>query len=429
VNTAQRALTMGSLVLAGEVIYTLPYYLRRDYSQVFLAAADLTNTQLGTLSSMFGVFALLCYFPGGWLADRVSARKLLTVSLLSTGLGGIYLYTLPGYRELIALYAFWGVSSILTFWGALIKATRAWGGHGEQGRAFGILDGGRGVVGAILASVALATFATFDDTVAGLRTVIAIYAGAGLLAGVAVWLVVPEDETTTARDDDVGPSEPPLAKKGEHQLREVIRIRMVWLQAIVIFCAYSAYWGTFDLAAFAGDAFEMDEVSSAGLSTFGTWLRPVAAVSAGFIADKLSSGRTITFAFILLLATFLVFAVTPTGPSMVWLLWANTAALCAAAYALRGIYFALMEEGGIPVHLTGTAVGLVSILGYTPDIIVPLFSGHLLDTYSGATGHKIFFGCLAALCAVGLVAAIFARREAVKTALRSAALLSSKPAR
>lgn len=407
---------MGSLVLAGESIYTLPYYLRRDYALVITSAADLTNTQLGSLSSFFGVFALLCYFPGGWLADRVSARKLLTISLLSTGCGGLYMYTLPGYAELIALFCFWGISSILTFWGALIKATRAWGGHGEQGRAFGILDGGRGVVGAVLASIALATFATYDDEVTGLRTVIGLYAGAGILAGIAVWFAVPEDEMKTAREDDESPAEPVRAHRGEHQLREVIRIKMVWYQAIVIFCAYSAYWGTFDLSAFATDAFGQDKVFSAGLSTFGTWIRPVAALAAGFLADKISSGRAISIAFVLLILTFAVFALTPTGPSMVWLLWGNTAALCAAAYALRGIYYALMEEGGIPVHLTGTTVGLVSILGYTPDIIVPLATGYLLDTYSGATGHKIFFGGLAVLCIGGLVGAALARREALQVA-------------
>ena len=84
----------------------------------------LDNTQVGFLNSMFGLLALICYFPGGWLADRFSARKLLVVSLLATGLGGLYLATVPSYAELLALHAFWGVASILTFWAALIKATR-----------------------------------------------------------------------------------------------------------------------------------------------------------------------------------------------------------------------------------------------------------------------------------------------------------------
>jgi len=51
----------------------------------------------------------------------------------------------PSYLGVTAVFAFWGLSTILLFWAALQKATRISGGD-EQGQAFGLLDGGRGLL-------------------------------------------------------------------------------------------------------------------------------------------------------------------------------------------------------------------------------------------------------------------------------------------
>lgn len=401
---------MASLVLAGESIYTLPYYLRRDYATGIMEATGMSNTELGTLSSLFGVFALLCYFPGGWLADRFQARHLLTVSLATTAIGGLVLTTLPGYRVLLALFAVWGITSILTFWGALIKATRAWGGRKEQGRAFGILDGGRGLVGALLATLAVATFDSFGDTRSGLSAVIWLYTGAAFAAAVFCWFAVPADDG----DEPEGEA---VAAPDENRLRAVVRLPAVWLTAAVILTAYAGYWGTFDVAQYAEQGYGLSKGEAATVSTFGAWLRPFACVGAGFVADRFGASRTISGGFVVMIAAFTSFVLTPAGASTVWLLWVNTAGICAATFSLRGIYYALMEEGRVPLHLTGTAVGVVSIVGYTPDIFAPALLGILADAYPGAGGHRIFFTILAAGGVIGLVASLIAQRKRARRAV------------
>ena len=69
--------------------------------------------------------------------------------------------TIPSYPVLLGLYAWWGITTILTFWAALIKATRIWGGSEGQGKAFGLLDGGRGVTGGALAALFIAFILRF----------------------------------------------------------------------------------------------------------------------------------------------------------------------------------------------------------------------------------------------------------------------------
>ena len=77
-----------------------------------------------------------------------------------------------------------------------------------------------------------------------------------------------------------------------------------------------------------------------------------------------------------------------------------------AIFALRGIYFALLEEGEVPLAVTGTAGGVISAVAFTPDVFMPLLSGMLRDNYPGAEGYRYLFLITAVMCAVGLIASL-----------------------
>ena len=57
-------------------------------------------------------------------------------------------------------------------------------------------------------------------------------------------------------------------------------------------------------------------------------------------------------------------------------------------YAVRGIYWATLERCDVPDHVKGLAVGVISLVGYAPDIYLPLLRGALWTgcRASGATG-------------------------------------------
>jgi nitrate/nitrite transporter NarK len=394
-------LFIGSLVLAGESIYMLPY-LRKTFQTSMEATFGLSAFEVGTLNALFGVLALICYLPGGWLADRFSARRLLTVSLVATALGGVYMASRPGYAGLLAVHAFWGVFTILTFWAALIKATRLWSAPDAQGRAFGILDGGRGLVGAVLASAAALVFGLSASTEQGLVWVILLYSAACLVAAAAVWGLVPDDHETFSQRS-AG------EQGGRRALESVVqatRIPEVWLIAVVIFCAYLMFLGSYDFPAYAERGFDRSKEFGAWLGAFRDWLRPVAAIGAGLVADRFSTSRASALVFATLLAAWASLALVPAELSMIAVLWIQVAVVALGVFALRGIYYALLEESRIPLHLTGVAVGGISMLAYTPDIFAAMLSGWLVDTHAGVVGYRIYFGVMAAAAALGLAAAL-----------------------
>ena len=390
-----RWLYMASLILAGDSIYLL-VYMRQSYQTSMQEVFDITFTQLGVMNSMFGLLAITAYFAGGWLSDRVATRSLLVFSLFATGLAGYYMATIPSYPMLLVLHAFWGISTILTFWSALVKAARLWGAPADQGKTFGILDAGRGLVGAVMFSLGAWVYSRYVSVADGLVAVIVLYATASIVAGLFVLVFIPEDSAHGSLRSEKTES----AAMG--QMRIVVRLPAVWLQAFIILIAYWLYLGTFEFATFAEKSFGQDKVFGATLSAFREWLRPLSAIAAGLLADRIRPTRAVMICFVASTLGYGALATVPGEADLLWALWIQVATVAIAVFALRGIYFALMEESRVPLLLTGTAVGLVSTIGFTADIFAYPLVGWLLDSFGVTLGYRYYFTLLTGAAFTGV---------------------------
>lgn len=400
--SARRFLFIFTLVIAGEMVFGLPFHTARFFRPTLLEVFNFTNTQLGDLFAVYGVTAMLSYFPGGAIADRFSARTLLTVSLMATALGGVYMATFPGALQMGLLYGYWGITTIFLFWGALIRGTREWGGQSAQGAAFGILESGRGLVAAIFAALAVAVLAWYlpDDATlstdaerrAGLRTIVLLYSAVTFGAGVLAWFAIDDaGEVTRQRRN-------PFAG-----MAQVCRKPIIWAQAAVIVCAYCGYKGIDNYSLYAVQVLGMDEVEGARLAAYGAYSRPVAALAAGLIADRFGATRSIGVMFAVLCVAYALLSMSMPDVAGLTAIFVNLLVTYFAVYALRGIYFALLEETRTPRHITGAAVGMISLVGYTPEIFFAPIAGRILDATPGVGGHLNFFLFLSSVAACGVV--------------------------
>ncbi len=397
-----RYLLMLTFVIAGEIIFGLPFHTARFFRPTLLESFGFTNTQLGDVFAVYGVTAMLAYFPGGALADRYSARALLTLSLVATGLGGFYMATFPGAAGMAMLYAYWGITTILLFWAALIRATREWGGATAQGRAFGILDGGRGAVAAIFATLGVAVLAwKMPDSVelvsneqrrGAFRAVILVYSFAAIGTAAMTWLLIPA--RTPAGDSSRGLF---------HAAGSVVTRPLVWAQAAVIVCAYCAFKGLDNYSLYAVQVLGMNEVDGAQLSAFGSYIRPVAAIAAGVLADRWTASKIIGLSFAVLIVSYSLLSIAVPKGNGLAVIYANIVVSFFAVFALRAVYFALLEENRTPAHLTGAVAGMVSFVGYTPEIFFAPITGRILDATPGIGGHQNYFLFLAGVAVVGMI--------------------------
>ena len=417
-HLAHRFMFMVGLILAGEAVFALPFHLARFFRPTVLEVFQLTNTELGAVQGMYGIMAMLCYFPGGPLADRFPARKMLALSLWSTAAGGLYMATFPDYRGAAFLWAFFGVTTILFFWAALIRATRDWGGTDEQGRAYGILEGGRGLLAAGLASIAVLIFgfffpdgyelASFEDKKQALRIVTYGYTAATVAAGIFVWFAI-SDGAPSREQDPSGVKR--VAGNVWKNIILVFRMPAVWLQAVIIICAYVGYKAVDNFSLYAVQGYGMNAVDAASIVVLGSWMRPIAALGAGLLGDRFMVSRMTVFSFAIMLASQLFFAFITPEPGLAWILFGNMLISFTAVFGLRGLYYALLQEAKVPMAVTGTAIGLVSVLGFTPDIFVAYLGGILLDRSPGLAGHQHFYFMVAGFAALGLIASFTLMRR------------------
>ncbi|MYE11945.1 MAG: MFS transporter [Gammaproteobacteria bacterium] len=372
-----------------------------------LETFDVTVSQLGQCNALLGVLFVVTYLPSGWLADRVSPRYLMSVSLLCAGLLGVWFASTPSFAQLQLIYAGWGIATGLTFWSAHIKAVAVLARGDEQGRFFGILDGGRGLVEALLATVAVALFAYWleglgEPTDVALRKVIWLYTG-NMLALAPIVLFVVDD----SRKGDAGRRTASLSET-VRDFRTVLGKPEIWLAAACIMTGYQLFFATYAFSAYLQQNFGMTAVTVGTITVAKLWMRPIGAIGAGFVGDYLNREKVLAVLLVLGSVALASLAVLPLDAATAVLL-PIVLIVGLVTYAVRGIYWATLESCDVPDRVKGLAIGVISLIGYAPDIYLPLIRGALVDRVPGQSGYSIYFLGVAAF---GLAGAVAARRLA-----------------
>ena len=418
VGIKRRITNMLILVLAGEIIFGLPFHLARFFRPTYLDVFNISNTNLGDVYAVYGLTAMISYFFGGMLADKYSPRILMSLSLVLTSIGGFFISTIPELSSIFIIYGYWGITTIFLFWSAMIKATKEWGGKYSQGKAFGILDGGRGLFATIVSLIAIYLFTAFltqEVTLAdpsekrkAFQSVIILYSSLTLLIGIIVWLFLPDNNADVKRKESIFKN-----------LNKVIKNPLVWLNAGIIVCAYSAYKGLDNTTLYAHEVLGMNEVDAAKVFSYGSLIRPIAAIAAGIIADRWISSRVILVMFSCLTLIFALLAMSDTMllyPAVVLL---NIYITFFLVFAIRGIYFAVVQETKVNSNVTGTAAGVISFIGFTPDIFFGSISGRILDANPGVVGHQNYFLFLTVIAFFGIVIPFIFRKISKRNETRT----------
>lgn len=395
------------LTLSGSFIYTLPYF-RLYYYDAFMRTFQMTNTQMGIAQTYFGLFGVIGYLIGGVISDKISIKILIPFSLIATSLGGFYLLTTPSPNAVLIVHGIWGITSLLTFWPALLKALKSAASSNEQGKAFGIFEGGRGISNAASAAIALAVFGLINRAsgeMAGIKGVILFYSSITAVLGVLTVVLlrnVVEEERVEGSDFSF------------KHVKMIIKNPTLWLMSGIIFCAYTVNMSYYYIAPYASLAFVTTAFVAAAISSGSQYVRPFAAVGAGVLGDRINNSKVMLIAQIASLVAILAILVIPTSFS-IWFLLVATIIIFFAMYMTQSMHFAIMNEGDLPEEAHGTAIGIICALGYLPEAIAPWAAGTILDKYTGTTGYRLIFILMAVVTLVGIgLTLIWLKRTKVK---------------
>lgn len=406
-NKLRKYLAIIALGIAGGSIYLLPY-IKYSFYDAQIAAMGISNTQSALLMTMYTIGNVILYIPGGIIADKVSPKKALIISLLGTSvLTFIYAFTMD-FTIAMMIWAGLSVTTAFVFWSSLMKAVRIIGTEEEQGFMYGLYYACNGLAGAFTASISLLAYQTAgDDMISGFVRAIIV---CGVITTIAAVLLIIFMKDTS--DEIVSDDEPKFVIK---DVVPLLKNPLVWIVSITILCGYGVYSSTSYFTPYLTEVVGISVASSGFVSVVRNYLLLLLAPVGGILADKvfkstckwLATGFT-TLAALYLIVMFLPESLSPMAASLYTLL--------PGAFAMMtyGVIFSTVSEAGFPRKVTGTVIGIASIIGYLPDSIYNLIFGNWMDTY-GADSYNYIFTFLAVSGIVGAVLALYIYKASKKT--------------
>ena len=200
-------------------------------------------------------------------------------------------------------------------------------------------------------------------------------------------------------------------KKGEklsfRQVIDVLKMPAVWILSLILCCTYTMNISMFYFTPYATASFGITATAAAVVTMMAQYIRPISSIGGGILADRLGRSKMmfIGFIFMGISTAVLVLFKNVSIPLFIGL----CILIYLAMYLNYGVVFSMMEEGGVPAHVAGTAIGVVCTLGYLPEVICPVLAGHVLDTYT-ELGYKYYFMGVAAVMFIGIIALILWNR-------------------
>lgn len=392
--------TLCVLILGGGTIFKLSS-LKDAFYVPMQQYLHLTHTQIGMALSVYGLVQTFGYTFSIYISDRFSKKIMLPFSMIAIGLTGLYFSTFPSYKGILCIYALLAIFGEVTYWPVLLKAVRLLGTKDEQGRMFGFLEAGRGVVDTIVAFSALGIFALLGKGATGLRGSIIFYSIMPIIIGIISYFLLEDDEI---RDVDDNGNKISKSKASFQGMVKALKMPEIWVVAFTIFSVYCVYCGLTYFIPFLKDIYGMPVTLVGAYGIINQYgLKMIGGPVGGFMADKKfkSPSRYLNAAFVAAAVAMVVIIFIPHQSLNIYAGMAITLGYGAIIFTMRAIFFAPVEEIQVPREVSGAAMSICSLIGYMPSMFAFTLYGNLLDRAPGIAGYKHVFMCMTGFAVMG----------------------------
>ncbi|MDR1852047.1 MAG: MFS transporter [Propionibacteriaceae bacterium] len=387
-----------------QIIYSFQA-IREVLYDPFVENLGVTNAQFGVLMGIIGACATFGNVPLGWIQDRFSIRKVLSVNTAIVGCLGMFiaLYPNKNFAMMVPCFILLGLCVEPLYWATVLKSVRAIAKEDSQATAFGFLEFGRGMTVFIQNAIVIGIYTLFGQTLMGIKFAIIFNACVTLCSAALVWFVLPEE-------DFIGVSgQMERTKIALSGLLKALRLPEVWLTGIAACCVYTTFVAVSTYFVPYLQKVYILPVAVAGLfgllgSNVTRW---VAGPISGLTADAKfkTSAHWMRWCYLLLGLGIGGCLLVPHNNSFVILAVALLLVATLAAYLIRGVYYAPIGESNVPKAMGAAAMSVASFIGYSPGLwAYPLF-GSILDKYEAdpTQAYQIIFTIMFCLCVLGFV--------------------------
>ncbi len=199
----------------------------------------------------------------------------------------------------------------------------------------------------------------------------------------------------------------------------LLKTPQLWLLSAIVFCGYQVFWSTYSFSAYLHEGdIGLSVVAAGFITTAKLWMRPTGGIGGGFLGDRFSKTLVLVFALFAAAAALLLLMAAP-HIAHHGVIAAIVLFIGVMTYAIRGLYWSLLDQCRVPAETMGLAIGLVSMIGYSPDAVLPLINDYLTQHYPGVYGYQLYFAYIAAMATLGGVAALVFKHRLSKLEAQS----------
>ena len=398
-------ISFGILMLGAGTIYKLGFLKDAFYvpMQEFMG---LSHTQIGTAMSIAGLISTFSFLTAIGITDKVSKKIMIPFSLISICLCGIWLSTFPSYPVFLLIYCLLAICADMLYWPTMLKTVRLLGTEDEQGRMFGIMEAGRGLMDTIIAFGALGIFSAMGSTAAGLKMAILFYSIVPGVIGIIMYFMLEPDDAPAPTPVQTQENASGAKEKNTSGIMRTLKNKNIWLVSFNIFFVYSVYCGLTYFIPFLEEAYALPAALVGVYGIINQYgLKMLGGPVGDFITDKIlhSATKYLRIAFVIVGVIVAVFAMLPHKSMGIFLGMFITLTISACVYSMRAIFFAPMDEVHVPREITGSAMAMGSFIGYLPGSFMYAVYGGILDKFEGLFGYRIVYLMMAVFAAGGFV--------------------------
>jgi MFS family permease len=353
----------------------------------------LTGTQQGLASGIFFWGYLLLQVPGGYIAERWSAKRWVAILLVLWSVAAMASGFTHTFGELIVARFLLGVAEG-GVQPALMTTIRCWFPFAERSRAYAIFK-----LYTPIAAIVAAPFSGIILTYADWRWMFIIQGGAPLVVGLIAWLAVVRDTPAKAgwlSETERNFIESSRIEEGEplkHRatFKAAFTSRVVWQFALIYTLTQMGLLGlTLWLPSVLKKAFHTD-MQVGFVAILPQIAAGVAIILVGRSADR--RGSLVAHMSVVLGAAAVILAgASLISPQQKWSVLGAMILGTAASIAWYGPFWASVTKL-VPVAAAGAGMGLINGVGNLGSFFGPYLGGWLSDLSGGGYAlTQVFFG-------------------------------------
>lgn len=379
-----------ALLFLGWSLGNLDRYIM-NYAVVSITGdLQLDASSTGIILSAFFLGYAIMQIPGGWLADKFGAKRVLLMAVIMwsifTGLTAIAW----SLTAMIVIRFLFGIGEG-GFQPSSSKIIATIFPKEERGRAMSIMLTSGGIVSLIVPLLAAYLLGTI-----GWRMMFIIIGAIGAIIAFLYWkyIQLPQDEAATAGTENT---------TNKVNFKELLKTPLMWNLIIAYFCIYAVNWGLVSwIPTYLQKNRGLDLMSIGWAQTIPAITTIIGVYGSGYIIDKLPKGMEKVLGSISCAVIGLLLYLMFTAKTVTLFIGYQTVVSIFIAFVITLLPVIVLKK--LPSSITGSAMGIANTGGQLAGFVTPMAIGFMVDAFNGSfdAAFWMLIG-FALICIVSLV--------------------------